>query len=121
VVQQADLLLAMTGTATEQAVGLGKPVVQLAGGGPQFSPNFAEAQRRLLGPSLFSAEGEPGSERSLGGTAARVGEVLHQLQHTDLGERCRRNGLERIGGPGGAARMARQILQVLDEPSAPLQ
>jgi uncharacterized protein (TIGR03492 family) len=121
VVQQADLLLAMTGTATEQAVGLGKPVVQLAGGGPQFSPNFAEAQRRLLGPSLFSAEGEPGSERSLGGTAALVGEVLHQLQHTDLGERCRRNGLERIGGPGGAARMARQILQVLDEPSAPLQ
>lgn len=121
VVQQADLLLAMTGTATEQAVGLGKPVVQLAGGGPQFSPNFAEAQRRLLGPSLFSAEGEPGSERSLGGTAALVGEVLHQLQHTDLGERCRHNGLERIGGPGGAARMARQILQVLDEPSAPLQ
>ncbi|MCP9820820.1 lipid-A-disaccharide synthase-related protein [Synechococcus sp. Cruz-9H2] len=121
VVQQADLLLAMTGTATEQAVGLGKPVVQLAGGGPQFSPNFAEAQRRLLGPSLFSAEGEPGSERSLGGTAALVGEVLHQLQHTDLGERCRRNGLERIGGPGGAARMAGQILQVLNEPSAPLQ
>ncbi|WP_094556462.1 lipid-A-disaccharide synthase-related protein [Synechococcus sp. 1G10] len=121
VVQQADLLLAMTGTATEQAVGLGKPVVQLAGGGPQFSPNFAEAQRRLLGPSLFSAEGEPGSERSLGGTATLVGDVLHQLQHTDLGERCRRNGLERIGGPGGAARMAWQILQVLDEPSAPLQ
>ncbi len=121
VVQQADLLLAMTGTATEQAVGLGKPVVQLAGGGPQFSPNFAEAQRRLLGPSLFSAEGEPGSERSLAGTAALVGEVLRQLRHTDLGERCRRNGLERIGGPGGAARMAGQILQALDDPSAPLQ
>ncbi|MCP9826519.1 lipid-A-disaccharide synthase-related protein [Synechococcus sp. EJ6-Ellesmere] len=121
VVQQADLLLAMTGTATEQAVGLGKPVVQLAGGGPQFSPNFAEAQRRLLGPSLFSAEGEPGSERSLAGTAELVGEVLRQLRHTDLGERCRRNGLERIGGPGGAARMAEQILQALDDPSAPLQ
>ncbi|CAK6701600.1 lipid-A-disaccharide synthase-related protein [Synechococcus sp. BA-124 BA4] len=121
VVQQADLLLAMTGTATEQAVGLGKPVVQLAGGGPQFSPNFAEAQRRLLGPSLFSAEGEPGSERSLGGTAVLVGEVLRQLRHTDLGERCRHNGLERIGGPGGAARMAGQILQALDESSVPLQ
>ncbi|MCT0217634.1 lipid-A-disaccharide synthase-related protein [Synechococcus sp. CS-1329] len=121
VVQQADLLLAMTGTATEQAVGLGKPVLQLAGGGPQFSPNFAEAQRRLLGPSLFSAEGEPGSERSLGGTAKLVAEVLHQLRHSDLAERCRRNGLERIGGAGGAARMAAQILQALDERKAPLQ
>lgn len=121
VVQQADLLLAMTGTATEQAVGLGKPVVQLAGGGPQFSPNFAEAQRRLLGPSLFSAEGEPGSERSLSGSAELVDDVLRQLRHTDLGARCRRNGMERIGGPGGAARMAGQILQALDEPSDPLQ
>jgi uncharacterized protein (TIGR03492 family) len=116
VLKQAHLLLAMTGTATEQAVGLGKPVVQLAGHGPQFSPNFAEAQRRLLGPSLFSAEGEPGSERSLAGTAALIGRVLQDLRATDLAERCRRNGQERIGGPGGAARMAGQIVLTLDEP-----
>ncbi len=114
VIQQADLLLAMTGTAAEQAVGLGKPVLQLAGFGPQFTASFAEAQRRLLGPSLACSEGEAGSERSLNGTAALISDWLMQLRQPGLMERCRLNGLERIGGPGGAARMARQIVEVLD-------
>lgn len=114
VVQQSDLLLSMTGTAAEQAVGLGKPVLQLVGFGPQFTPSFAEAQRRLLGPSLFCSDGEPGSEASLDGTARLASELLDDLRSPGLRERCRNNGRERIGGPGGAARMATQIERVLD-------
>ena len=55
VIQQCDLLLSMTGTAAEQCVGLGKPVLQLEGEGPQFTAGFAEAQRRLLGPGVLCA------------------------------------------------------------------
>lgn len=110
VVQQSDLLLSMTGTAAEQAVGLGKPVLQLPGFGPQFTPGFAEAQRRLLGPSLFCAEGEPGSPTNLRASGELIG---HLLMQGDLGELCRRNGLERIGNGGGTARMAEQITSLL--------
>jgi uncharacterized protein (TIGR03492 family) len=116
VLQRASLVLSMTGTAAEQAVGLGKPVLQLAGFGPQFTAPFAEAQRRLLGPSLACAAGEPGTEQSLAGTALLLAEQLEALAiDTGLADRCRANGLERIGGPGGSARMAEQILAVLDD------
>ena len=79
VVQQCDLLLSMTGTAAEQCVGLGKPVLQLVGDGPQFTANFAEAQRRLLGPGLFCASGPTGSEEQLDGTAALLEQLLARL------------------------------------------
>ena len=45
--------IAMAGTATEQFVGLGKPVIAISGTGPQYTAAFAEAQTRLLGPSVI--------------------------------------------------------------------
>jgi uncharacterized protein (TIGR03492 family) len=66
VVQHSDLVLSMTGTAAEQAVGLGKPVLQLVGSGPQFTDNFAEAQRRLLGPSGVLRQGPQRQPRTTG-------------------------------------------------------
>ena len=114
VVQQCDLLLSMTGTAAEQCVGLGKPVLQLAGGGPQFTAGFAEAQRRLLGPGVFCAEGSLGSEEQLRGTAQLVQTLLERLQrepswHHEL----QQLGAQRIGSGGGAARMAADLHQLL--------
>ena len=50
--QQADVAIAMAGTATEQFVGLGKPAIIMPGQGPQFTYAFAEAQSRLLGCSI---------------------------------------------------------------------
>ena len=47
--------ISMAGTAAEQAIGLGKPVIQIEGKGPQFTKSFAEAQRRLLGKYVFCA------------------------------------------------------------------
>ena len=116
VVQHSDLVLSMTGTAAEQAVGLGKPVLQLVGSGPQFTDNFAEAQRRLLGPSLFCAEGRSGSAEQREGTARLLAQLLGELQRDGaLAERCHRNGLERIGAGGGTARMADAIVDALDQ------
>ena len=118
VVQHSDLVLSMTGTAAEQAVGLGKPVLQLVGSGPQFTDNFAEAQRRLLGPSLFCAEGRSGSAEQREGTARLLAQLLGELQRDGtLADRCHRNGLERIGAGGGTARMADAILEALGRPA----
>ena len=115
VVQQCDLLLSMTGTAAEQCVGLGKPVLQLVGDGPQFTANFAEAQRRLLGPGLFCASGPTGSEEQLDGTAALLERLLARLL-SDGGWRAalQQLGRERIGSGGGAARMAADLRTHLD-------
>jgi len=114
VVQQCDLLLSMTGTAAEQCVGLGKPVLQLAGGGPQFTAGFAEAQRRLLGPGVFCAEGNLGSEEQLRGTAQLVQTLLERLQREpNWHHELQQLGAQRIGSGGGAARMAADLHQLL--------
>jgi uncharacterized protein (TIGR03492 family) len=112
VIQQCDLLLSMTGTAAEQCVGLGKPVLQLEGEGPQFTAGFAEAQRRLLGPGVVCApsDGAPGNEAQLNGTAALLEQLLKRLQHDQpWQQQLQQLGLERIGSGGGTARMAADI------------
>lgn len=119
VVQHSDLVLSMTGTAAEQAVGLGKPVLQLVGSGPQFTDNFAEAQRRLLGPSVFCAVGRSGSAEQREATARLLAHLLGELQRDGaLAERWHRNGLERIGAGGGTARIADAVVNALG-PAAP--
>jgi len=115
VVQQCDLLLSMTGTAAEQCVGLGKPVLQLVGEGPQFTENFAEAQRRLLGPGVFCAGGDPGSDAQLDATADQLEQLLERLLHdTRWRSELQQLGMERIGSGGGAARMAADLHTHLD-------
>jgi uncharacterized protein (TIGR03492 family) len=117
VIQQCDLLLSMTGTAAEQCVGLGKPVLQLEGEGPQFTAGFAEAQRRLLGPGVVCAasDGAPGSEGQINGTAVLLAQVLERLEHDQPWlQQLKRLGLERIGRGGGTARMAADIVERLN-------
>ena len=112
VIQQCDLLLSMTGTAAEQCVGLGKPVLQLEGDGPQFTAGFAEAQRRLLGPGVVCADGHgpAGSDAQLTATAVLLEQLLARLQHDQPWlQQLHQLGLERIGSGGGTARMATDI------------
>jgi uncharacterized protein (TIGR03492 family) len=97
----ADLAIAMAGTATEQCVGLGKPVITLPGQGPQFTWAFAEAQSRLLGTSIHLLK----SVNSL------KSQVL-QLQHLNQEPYCR-NGRLRMGEPGASMRIATTLLDKL--------
>jgi uncharacterized protein (TIGR03492 family) len=117
VLRDSDLLLAMAGTATEQAVGLGKPVLQLAGSGPQFNGRFAEAQRRLLGAGVSCATGESGQDATLSTTAAMVADQLAQLGDPERGPAWRREleqiAAARLGPPGGSARQAEAIMETL--------
>jgi uncharacterized protein (TIGR03492 family) len=99
----ADVAIAMAGTATEQFVGLGKPVISLAGRGPQFTPAFAEAQTRLLGASL-----------TLCRHPAEVGtEIKKLMSDPDRLQLIAQNGRQRMGTPGAAQRIADQLVALL--------
>jgi uncharacterized protein (TIGR03492 family) len=101
----ADVAIAMAGTATEQCVGLGKPVITIPGAGPQFTWAFAEAQSRLLGPSLQLLQ-------SPSAVSAQVKLLLQALPQPKYFQ----NGQQRMGCPGASIRIARQI-QALFEPT----
>ncbi|NEP61898.1 MAG: hypothetical protein F6K31_33940 [Symploca sp. SIO2G7] len=93
---QGDCCIAMAGTATEQFVGLGKPAIAIPGNGPQFTPAFAEAQTRLLGPSLILVK-QP----------EQVAAIVQQLLHgPDWLQLIGENGRRRMGKPGAARRIA---------------
>jgi uncharacterized protein (TIGR03492 family) len=107
---RSRVVVAMAGTATEQAVGLGIPVLQLAGRGPQFTAGFAEAQRRLLGPGVVCAPGPVGAEATLAASATLLERLLTD---DDLRTRCRSEGDRRLGPGGGSDRLARAMLEAL--------
>jgi uncharacterized protein (TIGR03492 family) len=93
---QADIAIAMAGTATEQFVGLGKPAIIMPGNGPQFTFAFAEAQSRLLGCSVILAL-DPQE------VAKAVSSVINNLPK--LAE-IAINGKRRMGEAGAARRIA---------------
>ena len=98
---EADLAIAMAGTATEQFVGLGKPAIAIPGNGPQFTPVFAEAQSRLLGPSLILVK-----------HPAEVASAVQSLfRDPDRLQLITENGLRRMGESGAAARIAECLMQ----------
>ncbi|MGB3615786.1 MAG: lipid-A-disaccharide synthase-related protein, partial [Elainellaceae cyanobacterium] len=101
--READMAIAMAGTATEQVVGLGKPVMTLAGEGPQFTPAFSEAQTRLLGPSV-----------QLVASPMDMGTAMQQLW-ADIPRRqaIARNGRRRLGASGAANRIAAHLLKAM--------
>jgi uncharacterized protein (TIGR03492 family) len=104
ILHQCDLVVGMAGTAIEQAVGLGKPIVQIPSAGPQFTYAFAEAQMRLLGLSIQTIGTKPATPEII----AEAAETIHRtLEDKEYLERARMSGLERVGGEGGAAAMAR--------------
>ncbi|MFQ6539911.1 MULTISPECIES: lipid-A-disaccharide synthase-related protein [Aphanothece] len=117
VLANADLVVAMAGTATEQAVGLGRPVLQLVGDGPQFTEGFAEAQRRLLGPGVFCAPGGADRQTTLRRSATLAHDLLAQLadprKGTDLRDQLAATAAERIGPPGGSERLTAAIMDLL--------
>jgi len=111
VVQSSTILLAMAGTATEQAVGLGKPVIQLPGKGPQFTSEFAEAQRRLLGPTVFCAEENLKESKDLLLNTARLIVKLYSSigKDSELASQCLMQAEMRLGRKGGSERIAESI------------
>jgi uncharacterized protein (TIGR03492 family) len=94
--QRAHGAIAMAGTATEQAVGMGIPVITMPGKGPQFTPAFAEAQTRLLGCSVILVE----NPRKVSNAIARLLDNPQRLEQIAI------NGKQRMGTSGAAKRIA---------------
>jgi uncharacterized protein (TIGR03492 family) len=100
---KGDCAVAMAGTATEQFIGLGKPAFTIPGAGPQFIPDFAEAQTRLLGESVILVP-QPQD----------VGvEMQKLLMQPDRLQSIAQNGLLRMGTPGAAQRIAACLMEVM--------
>ncbi|HEY9846089.1 MAG TPA: lipid-A-disaccharide synthase-related protein [Candidatus Caenarcaniphilales bacterium] len=100
---QGNLAIAMAGTATEQFVGLGKPVITLPGHGPQFTLAFANAQSRLLGLSVTLVD-EPTQ------VSESVKALLNDPQRLCL---IAENGRRRMGSSGAASRIAACLMETL--------
>ncbi len=102
--QAASVVLGTSGTGNEQAVGLGKPVIGFPTTGPQYLEGFAKAQKRLLGVGLTLEQANPE-------LLARAVKIAHQDQ--DFRAQVKQAGLERMGLPGGAKRIALEVLNAL--------
>jgi uncharacterized protein (TIGR03492 family) len=109
ILESCKIVLGMAGTAVEQAVGLGKPVVQIAGKGPQFTYRFAEAQMRLLGDSVRTI-GKTEANSKIINQAAQ--EIIAILEDETYLQSCVMNGKERVGEVGGSETIAHRILSL---------
>ncbi|MBW6456446.1 MAG: lipid-A-disaccharide synthase-related protein [Trueperaceae bacterium] len=107
VLATADAVLGATGTAQEQAVGLGLPVVTFASW-PAPGHAFLANQARLLGPSLEVVARE---------SAAIAAAVARALDDPERRAIARRDGPARLGGPGGTAAIAADLVARLAGPS----
>ena len=104
VLHAAQVVIGTTGTANEQAVGLGKAVIGFPTRGPQYLEAFARAQRRLLGAGLILTAADP---------AQIAAAVRRTINDATLLETLQRTGTERMGGAGGSSRVAQETLETL--------
>ena len=112
VLHDSTLVVGMSGTANEQAVGMGRPVVSFMGAGAQTTPARMIDQERLLGgAAVYISDFPEGVSR----------EVSWLLAHPE--ERARRGaiGCERMGPPGGAKKIAEFLAEEFGLYKADLQ
>ncbi len=110
ILQQSSLVIGMTGTAVEQAVGLGKPVIAVPGNGPAFTYRFAEAQNRLLGDSVQVIGTQAANSDIIKEAALAVDRTLQDDKYLAS---CIQNGLERMGRSGGSIKIANYVANYL--------
>jgi uncharacterized protein (TIGR03492 family) len=101
VLHAARLAVGTAGTASEQAAGLGVPVVGFPTGGPQYMPGFARRQGRLLGRALTLTKAD-------GGAVAAALERLNT--QPALHRQAAQAGQARIGQAGALTQIAAEIL-----------
>jgi len=91
---RAEMVIGLAGTAHEQAVALGIPVIAFPGGRLQYTDRFARAQQRLLGAALELCPDFPEA-------VARAAIALRD--DPDRRARMGAAGRERMGDPGARA------------------
>jgi uncharacterized protein (TIGR03492 family) len=104
VLRLSSVVVGMAGTANEQAVGLGIPLVAVPARGIQ-GRNFVDMKMQYFGESAIAADREPEA-------IARA--VLDILADPARAARMGAAGRERMGGPGASRAIAADILEALD-------
>ena len=104
VLESSRVLVGTSGTANEQAVAVGRPVVAFPVP-PFYSSSFLENQKRLLGPALAVTKAQP----------QEIAQALQVwLDDPATAEMLGGQGRLRIGGPGGSEAIARDLLEELE-------
>ena len=102
--------ISMAGTAAEQAIGLGKPVIQIEGKGPQFTKTFAEAQRRLLGEYVFCASNYKDKNDQINQTILLLIKIIYLIQlNKKFMISCNENAKKRLGEKEACLKMVDDI------------
>ena len=109
VLKISRLVIGLAGTATEQAVGLGKPVIAFPGGGPQITLDFLKTQQKLLGGAVEIVLSRPAS------IAQKIKGILANEERFREVEKI---GLERMGLAEGARKIAAEIVSHLKSKNA---
>ena len=107
---RSDVVISMSGTAAEQAVGLAKPVIQIDGPGPQFTSSFANAQRRLLGKYVFCATKYKSSDEKIQETIDIIFRVMYLLKlDKNFLISCEKIAKSRLGSIGASLKISKNI------------
>ena len=112
IVCRTNLVLGMAGLAVDQAMAIGKPILQIPGKGPQFTYAFAEAQERLLGLSVKTIGTEPATPATLKEAAQYAVDTIQNEEYLNA---CLTNGQERFGPFGASYRIANVVLDTLEK------
>jgi len=105
VLSSSDIIIGLSGTANEQAAGLGIPVISFPGRGAQYNFKFAKGQKELLGNALLLLP------RQSDKIAAAALSLLHNRK---LMGQMGSTGVQRMGKPGASAKMAGIIERMLN-------
>ena len=113
---KSKFVISMAGTASEQAIGLAKPVVQIEGRGPQFTKSFAEAQRRLLGKYVFCASDFKDREDQINQTINLILELIYFIKiDKQFLVSCHENANLRLGGLNSCIRIVNDLKSFMEK------
>jgi uncharacterized protein (TIGR03492 family) len=105
VLHRSMLVIGLAGTANEQAIGLGKPLITFPGRGVQGRA-YLRLKMQLLGESALAVPPEP----------ATVAEAaLKLLEDAPAQARMIAAGRERMGAPGASGEISREIARRLGQ------
>jgi uncharacterized protein (TIGR03492 family) len=103
VVKASTLILGMTGTGNEQAVGLGTPLVLLKQGSSSTKERIAQ-YKKLLGEAVLAPEGS---------NTEIADEIMKLINDQSRLKIMSEAGKELIGAPGAAKLMAKDIIEAV--------
>ena len=107
---KSNFVISMAGTASEQAIGLAKPVIQIEGKGPQFTKSFAEAQRRLLGRYVFCSTNYVNKKDQINQTINLILKVIYLIKlDKKFLSSCLNNAKLRIGQSNSCIKIINDI------------